>query len=55
MIISAIVGAATLAAVAWSGRAFVTWVSKRQERLEKRDALEHEAKLERERREGWRR
>lgn len=49
---AALASAAAVAGVAWAGRAFVTWIRERHNRLEKLDALEHEAKLERERREG---
>lgn len=44
MITTAAIGAAVVAAVGWAGKAFVTWIVKRQERLAKRDALEHQQK-----------
>lgn len=40
--IATAVSAAVVVSVAWAGRAFIRWIEKRQERLEKRDALEHE-------------
>lgn len=38
--ITTLISASVLAGVAWAGKAFVRWIEVRNERLEKRDAIE---------------